>query len=65
MRKFFFVAWTILLAAPVLAGSDDKWVLANNPNPALNIVPLLLAIGAFVWIYVIYKDLKIKSKRKR
>lgn len=62
MKTLSFLLFLYLLTALVYAGPQDKWVYIG---PELDGVALLLAVGAFVWVYIIYRDFKGKgSKRK-
>lgn len=64
MRYLTFLLSLLALASIVHAGPDDKWVYVGQPN-SLDGIALLLAIGAFAWVYVIYHDFRGKKRPKR
>jgi len=52
-----------LLVVSVHAGPQDKWVYVGSSN-SFDGTALLLAIGAFAWLYIIYRDFKGARRRK-
>lgn len=62
MKYVLFFIFTYLLIATAFAGPEDKWIYVG---PKFDGIALLLAVAAFVWIYVMYKDLKTKKKSRR
>ena len=63
--KKILIAATLLNFLPIaIAGPQDKWVYVGSAG-TFDGIALLLGIGAFGWVYIIYRDLKDKSKPKR
>ena len=65
MKYAMFLAVLLLSTIPVYAGPDDKWVYVGNTWPQIDGIALLLAVGAFAWVYVMYRDAKGKKLLKR
>lgn len=63
MKYLSFVLFVYMLAALAYAGTQDKWVYAGS-STQLDGIALLLGIGAFAWVYIMYRDLKGSSRRK-
>jgi hypothetical protein len=61
MRYAPFFLFLYLLVALVYAGPDDKWVYIG-PSAQFDGIALLLAIGTFAWVYIIYRDFKLKRR---
>ncbi len=57
MKYLIFLLCVYLLTVSVYAGPNDKWVYIGSSSP-FDGVALLLAIGAFAWGYIIYRDFK-------
>ncbi len=64
MRYLSFLLFFYLFVTIAYAGPQDKWVYIGSA-PQIDGIALLLAIGAFIWMYIIYRDLKGKKKSKR
>ena len=64
MRYISFFLFLYLLTALAYAGPDDKWVYVGTTGSQIDGIALLLAVGAFVWVYIIYRDSKRKKIRK-
>ena len=64
MRYLQFLLFVYLLSAIAYAGPQDKWVYVGSAG-TLDGIALLLAIGTFAWVYLIYRDFKGKNKPKR
>lgn len=72
MRYLAFLLFVYMMAALAYAGPQDKWVYIGpteeqepvETQPQINGIALLLAVAAFAWVYVIYRDLKGKKRRK-
>ncbi len=62
MRYLTFLLSVYMLVALVYAGPQDKWVYVAGGN-TFDGIALLLAVGAFAWVYVIYKDARKKKRR--
>ena len=63
MKYISFFIFAYLLTTLAYAGPDDKWVYAGSSN-SFDGIALLLAIGAFAWLYIIYRDFKSAGHRK-
>ena len=80
MKYLSFLLSIYMLSALAYAGPDDRWVPAESVEEenvesvsvqagkstasSFDGIALLLAIGAFVWVYVIYRDVKGKKRRR-
>lgn len=68
MKYVMFLLTILFLATSVYAGPDDKWMYVG-PSQTQEIqfdgIALLLAVGAFAWVYVIYKDTVMKAIKRR
>jgi len=60
MRYLSFLLFLYSLVSLAYAGPQDKWVYVGQQFDG---IALLLAIGAFVWVYLIYRDFKVKRAR--
>lgn len=63
MRYLSFLLFIYFLVTLVYAGPNDRWVPAESVGLNLDGIALILAIAAFAWVYVIYKDFK-RTRRK-
>lgn len=60
MHYISFLLSVYLLVGAVYAGPQDKWVYVGSSQ--LDGIALILAVGAFVWAYLIYRDDNRKGK---
>lgn len=65
MKYAMFLVVILLLTIPVYAGPDDKWVYVGNTWSQIDWIALLLAIGAFAWAYVVYRDARTTKPGNR
>jgi len=63
MKHLSFLLFAYLLTSAAYAGPNDKWVYVGSTQ--FDGIALLLAIGAFVWLYIIYRDFKVKKGARR
>ncbi|MBI2005175.1 MAG: hypothetical protein HYS80_00225 [Candidatus Aenigmarchaeota archaeon] len=79
MRYLSLVIFSYLLVNLVYAGPDDKWAPAESVGEEnvesvsvqsvesagqFDGIALILGVAAFAWVYIIYRDLKSKPKRR-
>lgn len=62
MKYITFLLFLYSLATSVYAGPQDKWIYVGQQFDG---IALLLAIGAFAWVYLIYRDMRDKKVRRR
>lgn len=65
MKCLSFLLFVYILAASGYAGPNDRWVYVGGSGVEIDGIALLLAVGAFVWVYMIYRDLKDAKPRRR
>ncbi|MBU5537547.1 MAG: hypothetical protein KQA38_03225 [Candidatus Aenigmarchaeota archaeon] len=59
IMKLAFLLFIYLLVPLAFAGPQDKWIYIGSNQ--LDGIALLLAVGAFVWAYLIFRDLKLRK----
>lgn len=64
MRYLSFFLSVYMLAALAYAGPQNKWVYVGTESP-FDGIALLFAVGAFAWLYIIYRDFKGKKKSRK
>lgn len=62
MKYLSFLLFLYSLVTLAYAGPNDKWVYVGQTNQ-FDGIALMLAIGAFAWVYLIYRDFK-RTRRK-
>lgn len=57
MKYIAFFLFLYSLVTLAYAGPQDKWVYVGSTTQ-FDGIALLLGIGAFAWVYIIYRDFK-------
>lgn len=57
MKYAAFLLYVYMLVGLAYAGPQDKWVYVGSTTQ-FDGIALLLAVGAFAWVYIIYRDFK-------